>query len=94
MAKVERSVNALLMETHALIWFDPAAGVRNKHGVAFGLAVFDQFGPVIPRPAPPPTVPVKSLKPQVVIFASHLYATYSRLSALREELRGKGLVEK
>lgn len=35
---------------------------------------------------------VQSLKPQVSIFANHLYTTYSRLSALREELRGKGLV--
>ncbi|QMW03220.1 SWIM zinc finger family protein [Spirosoma foliorum] len=29
----------------------------------------------------------QSLKPQVAIFAQHLYNTYSRLSALREELR-------
>ncbi|MCY7358985.1 MAG: hypothetical protein LH609_16310, partial [Rudanella sp.] len=35
---------------------------------------------------------VKTLKPQVIIFAAHLSATYSRLSALREELRGKGLM--
>lgn len=34
----------------------------------------------------------KALKPQVAIFAQHLYATYSRLSSLREELRGRGLV--
>lgn len=35
---------------------------------------------------------VPSLKPQVAAFAQHLYATHSRLNALREELRGKGLV--
>jgi hypothetical protein len=33
----------------------------------------------------------QSLKPQVAIFAQHLYTTYSRLSALREELRMQGL---
>ncbi|RCR71459.1 SWIM zinc finger family protein [Larkinella punicea] len=34
----------------------------------------------------------QSLKPQVAIYAEHLYKTYSRLNALREELRNGGLV--
>ncbi|GAA4009106.1 hypothetical protein GCM10022408_21560 [Hymenobacter fastidiosus] len=34
----------------------------------------------------------ESLRPQVALFAAHLYAEYSRLSALREELRGARLV--
>jgi hypothetical protein len=36
----------------------------------------------------------QSLKPQVAIFAQHLYDTYSRLSALREELRMNRLARK
>ena len=35
---------------------------------------------------------IQLLKPQVAIFAGHLVTTYSRLSALRDELRLKGLV--
>lgn len=33
-----------------------------------------------------------ALQPQVALFAAHLYAEYSRLSALREELRAARLV--
>ncbi|WP_421829404.1 hypothetical protein [Larkinella sp.] len=36
----------------------------------------------------------QSLKPQVAIYAEHLYKTYSRLNALREELRNARLVRK
>lgn len=37
---------------------------------------------------------VQSLKPQVTIFASHLQVAYNRLSALKDELRIKGLIRK
>ncbi|MGA0555864.1 SWIM zinc finger family protein [Larkinella sp. VNQ87] len=36
----------------------------------------------------------QSLRPQVAIFAGHLYSTYSRLKALREELRNGRLAGK
>lgn len=36
----------------------------------------------------------QSLKPQVAIYAEHLYKAYNRLNALREELRTAGVVRK